>query len=156
MALDFNYENEHARLFPAWQFFSAAANYEINFKEDMSCLRTCKELAKELFDALMDHLRDYTMKAKFSVDIDYELRGNNGEVMKKTAHYTSSRAIQYLCKRNADEFYNYYMSVLVRRTKQYLYKDYVTITKIQRIIFEVNCLPASVQPSHYAISNRHS
>ena len=141
MVFNFVCENEYARLFVKRQSLNVIADFEIHFKQDMTCLRRCKEVSKELFDKLMLHLKDYMMKAKLYTEIEYDYFNNDGSVAKKTATYQSCSSLLYLFHDNSHQFYNTYMNVLIKRQRQYLYVPHVKVTKVKWIGISVLCSP---------------
>ena len=141
MAFNFVAENEHARLSVKRHSLKSIADFEIEFKQGMTCLRRCKELSKELFDKLMLHLKDYMMKAKLYTEIEYDFFNRDGSVDKKTATYQSCRSLLYLYFGNSHQFYNTYMNVLIQRYRQFSCVPQVKVTKVKWIGISVFCSP---------------
>ena len=141
MAFNFVAENEHARLSVRRHSLKSIADFEIEFKQGMTCLRRCKELSKELFDKLMLHLKDYVMKAKLYTEIEYDFFNRDGSVDKKTATYQSCRGLLHLFVGNSHQFYNTSMNALIQRYTQYLCVPQVKVTKVKWIGVSVFCSP---------------
>ena len=132
MAFNTIAENEHARLVLKASSFHHVADVEIQFKKNISCLRTCEDVTKDLFDKFIQQCETYMMKAIMFIDIDYELRqGSN--VMTKTATYYSSRGERFLCVDNADHFYRLFMRTVKCSMKRRCSSPHCKIIKVKRI-----------------------
>lgn len=125
----FHVENEVAYLQLSQRaLHGSLQKYQICFKTDMSCLKTCMNQVKPLFISLMAHLQDDHVRGKILANIDYDKVWSNETKQKKRASYSSSTYEPWII--DVEGFYNVARNRLVGSFNQHLLKDR-TITNIR-------------------------
>ena len=132
-------DNELACLVLKPSSFISFKEYEIQFKQDISCVRTCIDATKDLFDTLIQQCGSFLMMIDMFMDIDYEQRRDK-VVIKKTATYHSSKGERFLCSANANHVYRKFMKTVKCCLRQRCSSPNFEIMKVKRIGIALNSL----------------